>query len=85
MDSYWGREASKTDIWGKTGIRYHLHPAPLSSASTQAGCQEGCAGASREGGCDITEICDSGRAGSPRSMCVAGVEGEEETPICGKP
>lgn len=33
----------------------------------------------REGGCDITEMCDSGR--SPRSVCAAGVEAEKLTPV----
>ena len=35
---------------------------------------------SQGGGCDVTEMCDSGGAGSPRSVCVA--EGGKVTPVC---
>lgn len=68
------------DRWRKTGTWPCLRLSAPSSAHTQAGRQDACAGAPREGGCDITEMCDSGR--SPRSMCVAGVEGEKVTPVC---
>lgn len=63
------------DRWRKTGTWPCLRPV---RPHTQAGHQDACAGAPREGGCDITEMCDSGR--SPRSVRVAGVEGEKVTP-----
>lgn len=72
--------------WTHAGAVAHPGPAcALSaprSAHTQAGRQDACAGAPRAGGCDITEMCDSGGAGSPRSVCVAGAEGERVTPVC---
>lgn len=66
---------------------YQAPPAPCPSRFGQhSGWPSGGLGCSLWWGgcCDITEICDSTRAGSPRSMCGAGVEGEDESPICGK-
>lgn len=59
-----------------------VHPAPLSPASTQAEHQM-VVGNSQSGTCDITEMCDSSRAGSAGIVCGTRMEEQSETSISG--